>query len=143
MGVRVLTVGSFDCLHSEHIDLFEWCRLLAGKRGHVIVGVNSDEFIKKTKGFDPVIPVFHRLSTVKSLAMVDEAFINDQPNLRVAITIDRPDVLIVGSDWHSRDYFAQTGLDWEFLLNKRCALVYAPSFGGVHSSDFRKKIDGS
>lgn len=140
MGLRILTVGSFDMLHSEHIELFEWCRKLAGEDGFVVVGVNSDEFVKKTKGRDPVIPVYHRLITVAALADVDDAFINDVDDLRWAITNNYPDLLVVGSDWHSRDYFAQTGLDWEFLASNGCALVYAPSRGRVHSVDFREKM---
>lgn len=140
MGLRVMTVGSFDCLHSEHIELFKWCRRVAGDSGRVIVGINDDNFIRKTKGRAPIIPVQHRDATVIALGVVDETFINDQDDLRLMITRSAPDILMVGSDWHSRDYFAQTGLDWEFLLSRGVALLYAPSEGKVHSADFRERI---
>lgn len=144
MGLRVLTIGSFDPLHSEHIDLFKWCRRLAGKGGEVIVGINSDHFIKRTKGRYPLVPENHREQVVLFLKSVDFTFVNhDVDDFVKSLRTLRPKLIVVGSDWHSRDYFAQTNLSWDLLTESQTALVYAPSFGRVHSSDFRKKIDGS
>ena len=42
----VLTSGCFDLLHGGHLE-YIWD---AGKRGFLVVGINSDTFVKKLKG---------------------------------------------------------------------------------------------
>ena len=43
----VFTNGCFDIIHRGHIELLKFCRAVGDQ---VIVGLNSDESVKKLKG---------------------------------------------------------------------------------------------
>jgi len=63
----VLCTGGFDPLHSGHIAYFKEAKLLGDK---LIVGVNSDEWLKRKKG-QPFMPMRERVEIIKNLSMVD------------------------------------------------------------------------
>ena len=42
----VFTNGCFDVMHRGHVELLKYCKSL----GTVVVGLNSDESVKKLKG---------------------------------------------------------------------------------------------
>ena len=48
----VFTNGCFDVLHRGHVELLKYCDSIAcpAMGGYVIVGLNSDESVKKLKG---------------------------------------------------------------------------------------------
>ena len=95
----VFTNGCFDVIHYGHIKLFEHCRKLAGC-GRVIVGINSDDSVRRLKGFErPIFSLEKRVSVLKALRDVDEIipFIDDTP-LSLIKTI-RPDVIVKGGDY--------------------------------------------
>ncbi len=51
MAKVVLITGGFDPLHSGHIEYINAARKLAGKTGKLIVGLNSDEWLREKKGY--------------------------------------------------------------------------------------------
>ena len=57
-----------DILHYGHIIFLTKCREYCN---YLIVGVMTDECVKKYKGELPTLPLFHRLILVRSLKMVD------------------------------------------------------------------------
>ena len=61
-------VGAFDLFHIGHLNLLKQAKAHCDE---LIIGVVSDEVLKRTKGASPVIPEFERLEIVKSLSMVD------------------------------------------------------------------------
>ena len=68
-----LTSGSFDLYHHMHRLYLVRCRRLCEV---LIVGVDSDDLIKKTKGENrPIIPEHQRLFVVEGDSAVDAAFI--------------------------------------------------------------------
>lgn len=62
----VLVTGGFDPLHSGHISLFEEAKKLGD---HLIVGVNSDDWLTRKKG-RPFMNLNERLSVIKSIKSV-------------------------------------------------------------------------
>lgn len=143
-GKTVLTVGSFDILHGEHIHLFNECRKLAGKKGKVVVGINSDLFIERRKGRPPVMPFGQRSIVVGNLRQVDDTYANTTDTIDPLIMACWPDYLVVGSDWaYPKDYLGEVGLDANYLYGVGCQLVFVASQGHTHSSDFRKKLEAS
>jgi cytidyltransferase-like protein len=71
--VRGLTSGCFDLCHVGHILYLQRCKLQCSE---LIVGVDSDELVAKTKGPKrPIIPENERLDLVRNLGFIDEAFI--------------------------------------------------------------------
>lgn len=135
----VLTVGSFDLLHPDHLSLFWNCRRIAGDGGQVIVGVNSDRFYEECRGYAPVMDADSRKSLVAELRDVDETFVNDDASLENWIRLHEPDILVLGSDWATRDYMSQMGLTWRMLKTHDVALAFVPSPESIHSSDIRAK----
>ena len=68
MNRVVLVTGGFDPLHSGHIAYFKEARTLGD---HLIVGVNSDEWLTRKKG-RPFMSFEERCTIIKELACVDE-----------------------------------------------------------------------
>lgn len=139
----ILTVGTFDILHGEHIDLFDACRDLAGKKGKVHVGVNDDAFVEGYKGKAPMVPQRHRYQVIKNLRQVDEVWYNTEPSLHHLLNVTAANYLVVGSDWmHPKDYMTQIGVSWEQMWDMSCRLVFVPSLGNIHSSELKGELRG-
>ena len=68
MSKVVLVTGGFDPLHSGHIAYFKAARELGD---HLVVGVNSDEWLTRKKG-RPFMPFEERAAIIKELGCVDE-----------------------------------------------------------------------
>jgi rfaE bifunctional protein nucleotidyltransferase chain/domain len=91
------TSGTFDLLHPGHVDYLERARALCDC---LVVGVNSDSSVRSYK--DPTRPVMSqeaRLRVVAGLACVDYAFLFDELNNNVSITVLRPELYIKASDY--------------------------------------------
>lgn len=71
----VLADGTFDMLHSNHIEFF---RQVKSFGDYLIVGVISDDNVAKYKR-KPILNQEERLKMVSSLKIVDEVFIIDDP----------------------------------------------------------------
>lgn len=64
----VVVSGGFDPLHSGHIEYFRSAKKLGD---HLIVALNSDEWLKNKKG-KPFMPFPERKILIQNLRMVDE-----------------------------------------------------------------------
>lgn len=72
----VTTNGTFDLLHVGHVDSLEHSKSLGDV---LIVGVNSDESVKRYKGpLRPIVPVEERAKMLASLSCVDYVVIFEQ-----------------------------------------------------------------
>ena len=93
----VFTNGCFDILHAGHVDYLEEAKSLGD---FLIVGMNSDESVRRIKGTKrPIIPENLRARVLIGLKAVDCVFIfNDETPLRV-IRVVKPHVLVKGADW--------------------------------------------
>ena len=132
VGGRVLTIGTFDGLHFGHLRLFQ----RAAEFGRLIVGVNSDQFVEEYKGAAPVVDEYERYSLVGALTMVYGVHINHDKG-RTLVRKIRPEWLVVGSDWHERDYLDQIGMTQAELDEMGVKVVYLPRTPGVSSSERR------
>jgi len=93
----VFTNGCFDLLHVGHVQyLYE-----ARSAGDVlIVGVNSDESVRRLKGpTRPLVPEAERAEVVAALEMVDLVTIFHEDTPLELITLVQPQVLVKGADW--------------------------------------------
>lgn len=93
--------GCFDILHIGHIKLFEFAK---SKGGKVYVGVDSDEKVKKDKGFDrPFNKLDDRVNFLSSIKFIDKIFTFDTTEgLEKLIQSVSPDIMILGSDWKDK-----------------------------------------
>lgn len=93
----VFTNGCFDLLHVGHLSLL---RAAAAKGDALIVGLNSDDSVRRLKGPGrPILPCAERAALLAALDGVDAvvAFEDDTP-LRLIETL-LPDVLVKGADY--------------------------------------------
>lgn len=97
----VFTNGVFDILHRGHVEYL----LEAKALGEIlIVGVNSDDSVRRLKGEGrPIVVEQDRAFLVANLSSVDFVcvFQEDTP-LRLISTL-LPDVLVKGADWNTDD----------------------------------------
>lgn len=91
------TNGCFDILHEGHI--FSLSRA-AGEADFLIVGVNSDESVRRLKGESrPVNDQASRALVLASLIMVDAVVIFEEDTPLALISALLPDVLVKGGDY--------------------------------------------
>lgn len=100
-GIRlVLTNGVFDLLHPGHISYLEQARKLAGRRGRLLVALNSDRSVRRLKGpRRPVLDQRSRAYNLSQLRSVDGIVIFDRPRLVREIKALRPDVYVKAGDY--------------------------------------------
>ena len=97
----VFTNGCFDILHLGHIKYLE----KAKKLGDVlIVGVNTDNSIKKIKGLKrPINPEYDRAYLLSSLKSVDYTVLFDENTPFELIKTIKPDTLVKGNDYANKE----------------------------------------
>lgn len=137
--MRVLTLGTFDLMHPGHVGLFKRCRELAGT-GTVTVAINSDEFIQQYKGHPPILTYTERATLVAAVRYVDEVVQNTgfwQPALIEACS---PDMIVIGSDWATKDYYRQLGITQGFLDNRDIAMCYVPRSGDWSTTELKGRL---
>lgn len=94
------TNGCFDILHFGHVSY-----LNAAKRNNriLVVGLNSDESVKRLKGPDrPVNREMNRAGVLAGLESVDFVVIFKEDTPEHLIAQLQPDVLIKGADWKGK-----------------------------------------
>jgi glycerol-3-phosphate cytidylyltransferase len=141
MGLTVYTGATFDLLHWGHIELLKKCRQLAGDDGQVVVSLNTDEFIKAYKGKAPVMSFEERKAVLLGCRYVDKVIPNwDGPDSKFAILRVQPDLIVIGSDWARRDYYAQMGFDQDWLDKCGIGLCYIPYTQGISTTDIKARL---
>jgi len=138
----VVTAGTFDLLHEGHLNLLDACATI-GFPVHVMV--NGDGFVYDFKGMKPVQNENTRLRVIKSLKQVTFAEIGPHGySLKDRLedlhkTRDKT-ILVVGSDWATKDYARQIGMSVGHLKDLGCTLVYVPYTHGISTTALRGKL---
>ncbi|MFA5004697.1 MAG: D-glycero-beta-D-manno-heptose 1-phosphate adenylyltransferase [Candidatus Omnitrophota bacterium] len=97
----VFTNGCFDILHYGHVKYLQDAK---AKGDYLVVAVNSDTSVKKIKGdYRPLVGELDRMRTLAALACVDFIVLFNQPDPLKVIEALKPDYLIKGSDWSSKN----------------------------------------
>jgi len=94
----IATNGCFDILHFGHVYMLQEAKRMYGQ--FLVVGLNSDESVKKLKG--PTRPInnqINRKKVLEALKVVDFVQIFDDTNCSEFIKIARPTVYIKSSDY--------------------------------------------
>lgn len=131
------TAGAFDLFHIGHLNLLKNAR---SKCSRLIVGVTTDELIKKTKGKRPFIPLSERMDIVRSCKYVDDVVVQDDLDKFEAWKLYQFNILFSGSDWQSSPRWQQ----YEQRLNEVGVKVfYFPYTKSTSSSMIQKVIKDS
>lgn len=147
--MNIFTAGTFDLAHPGHVKLINQCRRLADD-GLVIVSVNTDEFVEQFKGKKPIMSTTDRLYMMSAIKGVDYAVPNSgeeyiektiyqiESNMNIDI-----DLIVIGSDWHSKDYLAQLHTSWEYLGKKGIGVCYFQYTPGISATEIKRRINAS
>ena len=122
---KVITYGTFDCLHEGHRRLLARAKRLGD---WLIVGVTSDDYDRTRGKINAAQPLMERVEAVKELGLADEILVEEYEGQKIDdIRRLGVDVFTVGSDWEGKfDY-----------LREWCEVVYLPRTEGVSSSEIR------
>ena len=128
--MKVWTNGCFDILHRGHVELFEYAKSLGDE---LIVGIDSDEKVKKDKGEDrPINSLDDRAIILQSIKYIDRVIEFDSTDeLRNLIKDIKPDIMVIGSDWKGKDVIGQEFTD---------KLVFFDRIKGYSTTDIIGKI---
>lgn len=93
----VFSNGCFDILHRGHV---EYLAQAADLGNHLIVGLNTDNSVRRLKGADrPLQDQAARALVLASLHFVDSVILFDEDTPYNLIKAINPDILVKGSDY--------------------------------------------
>ncbi len=96
----MFTNGCFDIIHRGHLELLKYCKTL----GYVVVGLNSDNSVKRLKGQErPINNQSDRKHLLECLKFVDEVIIFDEDTPINLINQIQPDVVVKGGDYKAEE----------------------------------------
>tara|TARA_B110000971_G_C20031876_1_gene511837 strand:- start:639 stop:1988 length:1350 start_codon:yes stop_codon:yes gene_type:complete len=97
----VFTNGCFDMIHIGHLRYLKECKKYGNK---FIIGINSDESIKRLKGNNrPINKLSDRISFLKELNIADEIIPFSEDTPEELLKKIKPDILIKGGDYKLED----------------------------------------
>lgn len=125
------TNGCFDLLHKGHLHIIKESKLLCD---FLIVGLNSDDSIKKLKGLDrPKDPLITRLNKLEKLDDVDAIIVFEEYTPKKLIDKLIPNVLVKGSEYNVEEVFG------EKVISNGGKIVLVDLLPGISTSILIKK----
>ena len=142
MAIIGYTAGVFDMFHIGHLNVLKNAK---AKCDYLVVGVSTDDVVKKNKNKSPVISYEERKAIVEAIRFVDKVVPQTGYDIasKIKAAIDnRINIMFVGSDWKGTD-------KWN-IIEKQLAqydvkVEYLPHTDGVSStmlSEVLKRIYG-
>jgi glycerol-3-phosphate cytidylyltransferase len=128
----IVTAGTFDLLHSGHINILKKARELGD---FLIVLVSTNACIKSYKDCAPIMNYTERAQLVAELKCVDMVL----PQ-RELVSIEQfkeleADLFVLGDDW--KNNHTVKGIEW---LRKQKKIVFFPYTKHLSSSKIKEKI---
>ena len=115
--IKVWTNGCFDILHRGHIEMFRYAKSLGDE---LVVGIDTDEKVKKDKGKNrPIISLQDRIFMLQSIKYINKVIPFDSTeDLRKTIRWYQPDLMVIGSDWKGKDVIGREFSDKLVFFNR-------------------------
>ena len=131
-GKIVFTNGCFDILHKGHIEYLKASAQLGSK---LVVGINSDDSVKRLKGPNrPINSAEDRKHLLESLEFVDEVIIFHEDTPLELIKLVKPDIITKGGDY-TVDQVVGNGLVSQVII--------IPLTTGYSTTNTLEKLNGS
>jgi rfaE bifunctional protein nucleotidyltransferase chain/domain len=129
----VFTNGCFDILHSGHVDYLQKARLLGDT---LLVGLNSDESVRKLKGENrPIINGHSRASVLAALEVVDAVILFEDETPDRLIKRVLPNILVKGGDYQKEDI-----VGYDTVINNGGRVEVLPFLEGHSTTNIINKI---
>jgi D-sedoheptulose 7-phosphate isomerase len=123
----VFTNGCFDILHRGHIELLRQAKSCGDR---LIVGINSDDSVRRIKGIGrPYFDQESRKAVLLALDSVDDVRIFDELTPEDLIHEISPDILVKGGDWKDDEIIGA-----DFVKANGGRVVTVPLVKGFSSS---------
>lgn len=133
------TCGVYDLFHVGHLNLLEKCK---AQCDHLIVGICTDEYVRKIKNKEPVICEADRLRIIGALKCVDEVgFVSIEETVDKLAAWEKFhfNVLFAGDDWKGTERFLKTEKDFK-ERGIELETIFFPYTQGVSTSGIREKM---
>lgn len=132
----VFTNGCFDLVHPGHIELLKQAKALGSR---LIVGINSDDSVRKIKGSNrPILSQEDRKAVLLALESVDEVRIFDDLTPERIINEIKPDILVKGGDWKDDEIIGA-----EFVIQNGGKVVSIPLVDSFSTTEIVEKFRSS
>jgi rfaE bifunctional protein nucleotidyltransferase chain/domain len=126
-GTIVFTNGVFDILHRGHLDYLREARTLGSM---LIVGLNSDESVRRIKGPKrPLYSVEDRAAALSALRFVDFVVVFEEDTPQSLIAELNPHVLVKGGD-----YLPESVVGYDHVIRHGGQVVVIPFKDGYSTS---------
>ena len=110
----IFTNGCFDILHRGHMELLKFCSTL----GRVVVGLNSDESVRRLKGTSrPIFKSIDRRFMLESCKYVSEVILFEEDTPLNLIKKIKPDVIVKGGDYKREDVVGNNICEQVIIFN--------------------------
>ena len=128
------TTGVFDMFHIGHLNILKQAKSLCD---YLIVGISTDELVRKEKNKTPIISYTDRAEIVASVKYVDKVVPQENKNKFEAWEKYGFNRMFVGSDWKGTDIWNE--------LEKQFApygveIIYFDHTDGVSSTILRDRL---
>jgi glycerol-3-phosphate cytidylyltransferase len=134
----VYIAGCWDLLHQGHLNILKKAKDMGE---YLVVGVNSDNFVKFYKKIKMAENENKRLNNLRSLDFVDLAFIlEDYDSQRKYIDIFKPSVIVHGNDWKGDSLYKQMNITESQIENYGIDFQYPDYTPGVSSTILRNQM---
>jgi len=130
MSMKIIfTNGVFDVIHAGHIRLLTWAK---GLGDFLVVGLNSDESVRRLKGDDrPINCESDRFFVLNSIKHVDQVMIFNEDTPYELIKRVKPYMIVKGSDYKYED-----------VVGRDLAEVYLVPHSGHSTTELLKIMKG-
>lgn len=128
------TTGVYDMFHIGHLNVI---RRAKEQCDFLIVGVSTDELVKKEKNKTPVIPYNERAAIVEAIKYVDKVVPQVDKNKFGAWEKYHFDKMFVGSDWEGSPQWKKFEEQFEPY---GVEIIYLPHTDGISSTDLTSFI---
>ena len=115
--MKIWLNGCFDVLHHGHFKLIQHATSFGGQ---VMIGIDSDERVKKLKGEGrPFHSESERAFNLKQISGVDSVVVFDSDEmLREILERYKPDKFIIGSDYLGKEIIGQEFAKQVVIFNR-------------------------
>lgn len=128
------TTGTFDMFHVGHLNTLKKAKELCD---YLIVGVSTDELVKKYKNKLPIIPLKDRMAIVEAIKYVDKVVVQESLDKYDAYLKYNYDVIFHGDDWKDSRLYKETE---KKLGEVGVDVIYFPCIPLVSSSYILNRI---
>jgi len=129
------TTGVYDLFHIGHARLLNKAKLLCDK---LIVGISTDELVKKYKKRSPLIPFEERAEIVSNIRCVDIVVPQNSMDKFDAWNRYKFDIMFVGDDWYKSSQWEKMEKDFANLGVK---IIYFPYTTTTSSTKINAALD--